>query len=84
VSLNKNYIDELAERKRPFEETAWNAIGWDDGKFRIKGGKTLYEAVMYNGLRNGRLVKLARLKPQGVGFRQINRYVEPETILEFL
>jgi hypothetical protein len=76
-------IDELAEQPRPFECTAWAAIGWDDGPFRIKGGRTKYEAVMYNCANNGRLVKLARLDTKH-GIREVSRYVEPDTILEFL
>lgn len=76
-------IDELAELPRPFERTAWEAIGWDDGPFRIKGGRTVYEAVMYNCENDGRLVKLARLDTKD-GIREIKRYVEPDTVLVFL
>lgn len=74
-------IDELAELPRPFERTAWAAIGWDDGPFRIKGGRAIYEAVSYN--YNRRLVKLARLDTEH-GIREVKRYVDPDTILEFL
>lgn len=28
--------------------TAWESIGFDEGKFRVKGGRSLYEAVMHN------------------------------------
>lgn len=76
-------LDELADQPRPFECTAWAAIGWDDGPFRIKGGRTKYEAVMYNAHNNGRLVKLARLDTKH-GVREVSRYVEPDTVLEFL
>lgn len=71
--------------------TAWESIGFDEGKFRIKGGRALYEAVMYNCVNNARMVKLARLKicapnhPGGIPtVREVSRYVEPDTILEFV
>ena len=64
--------------------TAWDAIGFDDGKFRIKGGRALYEAVMYNCHNDGRLVKLARLAVTDKGIVEVARYVEPETELEFV
>lgn len=58
-------------------------IGWDDGKFRIKGGSACYEAVMYNASRNGNLVKLARLEVSNGRVREVSRYVLPDTVLEF-
>lgn len=64
--------------------TAWDSIGWDDGPFRVKGGRAVYEAVMYNCANSGRLVKLARLEVVNGGVREVSRYVEPDTLLEFL
>jgi hypothetical protein len=61
--------------------TAWESIGFDEGLFRIKGGRALYEAVMYNCANDGRLVKLARLED---GPREVSRYVDPDTVLEFV
>jgi hypothetical protein len=64
--------------------TAWESIGWDGGRFRIQGGRAYYEAVLYNCHNNGRLVKLARLEAVGdMQVREVSRYVEPSTILEF-
>lgn len=64
-----------------FVTTAWNAIGFDDGQFRIKGGKALYQAVIYNCETGGRLVRLSRLDNR---LHETTRYVEPDTILEFM
>lgn len=58
-------------------------IGWDDGKFCVKGGTARYEAVMYNASRNGNLVKLARLEVSNGRVREVSRYVLPDTVLEF-
>ncbi|MGE0412004.1 MAG: hypothetical protein AB7I98_03965 [Verrucomicrobiales bacterium] len=71
--------------------TAWESIGWDDGKFRIKGGRAIYEAVLYNCKNAADNVKLARLevgnfepdKPLFSSIREISRYVPPDTVLEF-
>jgi len=64
--------------------TAWQSIGWDEGKFRIRGGRVKYEAVMYNCANRGRLVKLARIDvlPEGK-VKEVSRYVDPDTVLEF-
>lgn len=67
-----------------FTKTAWEAIGWDDGYFRIKGGRTVYEAVSYSCARNPRNVTLSRLVWGNGSARQVNRYVDPDTVLEFL
>lgn len=64
--------------------TAWESIGWDEGLFRIKGGHAVYEVVVYNCHNEGRLVKLAKLKPEESGIREVKRYVDPDTVLEFL
>lgn len=63
---------------------AWDAIGWDDGNFRIKGGRTTYNAVIYNCETGGRMVKLSKLVAGPHGLQQVNRYVDPDTQLEFL
>lgn len=65
-------------------KTAWELIGWDDGLVRIVGGRATYEAVMYDCERDGRCVKLAKLKAEQGGIREIKRYVEPDTRLEIV
>lgn len=65
--------------------TAWDLIGFDgsDGKsVRVVGGRTLYEAVVYNDLTPGYNVRLDRLKLGRRGMRVVNRYVDPDTLLE--
>ena len=76
----------MANHKDVIEtKTAWDAIGWDNGPFRIKGGKAIYQAVMYNCYNGGRMVKLARLSVGKNGrIQEVSRYVEPDTLLEFL
>lgn len=73
--------------KPPFipirEATAWESIGFDDGNFRIKGGRAIYEAVMYNCVNDAANVKLARLDTTGNRLREVSRYVHPDTVLEF-
>lgn len=64
-------------------KTAWEAIGWDHGKFKIQGGRVFYEAVMYNCNNGGNLVKLARLEATNEGLKEVSRYVSPKTILIF-
>ena len=56
--------------------TAWQMIGFDEGTFRVKGGRANWQAVMYNSYNNGRLVKLARI--EGGPYE---RYVDPDTEL---
>jgi hypothetical protein len=79
--------------------TAWDLIGFDgfdethwpdDGEHqpawvRVKGGRALYEAVMYLDSTPGTQVKLARLDtaPTG-GLREVSRYVDPDTLLELV
>ena len=65
--------------------TAWDSIGWDDGLFRIKGGRTTYEAVVYDCERNAENVRLERIEVLGnMKLRIVRRYVRPETLLEFV
>ena len=71
------------------EATAWDLIGWDDGLIRLRGGRALYEAVMYNCARDGRCVKIARLEAdtQADGrpcVREVSRYVDPTTVVEVM
>jgi hypothetical protein len=65
------------------ERIAWLWVGFDgtDGDLRVKGGRMLYEAADNNG---GETVRLARLAATDDGLRQINRYVEWDTVLEFV
>ena len=69
---------------------AWDLIGFGgaiDGRpadVRIIGGTALYEAVDYNDDTPGCRVRLARLEVTADGFRQINRYVDPDTPLEIV
>lgn len=64
---------------------AWAAIGWDDGKIRIKGGRTTYEAIFAAWNKRGEGVcRLAKLVPAGDWVRQVVRYVDADTEIEFL
>lgn len=64
--------------------TAWDSIGWDDGLFRIKGGRTTYEAVAYDCERNAENVRLERIEVmENMKLRIVRRYVRPDTVLEF-
>lgn len=64
--------------------SAWDLIG-HEGKFRLIGGRTVYEAVLFNDATStsGR-PRLARLDVSGEWPRQINRYVDPDTEVEVL
>ena len=55
-------------------------IGWDNGDFKIKGGRATYEAVMFNCAGRQTKVLLARLESD---LSQTNRYVDWDTELEF-
>lgn len=69
---------------------AWDLIGFDGNwegetaSVRVKGGRTLYEAVMF--IDGGRATKprLARLEATADGIRQVNRYVDPDTVCEIV
>jgi hypothetical protein len=67
----------------PEQRTAWLWIGFggEGGDLRVKGGRTLYEAADNFG---GEKVRLARLNVTDNGLRQVNRYVDADTILEFI
>lgn len=62
---------------------AWDLIG-HDGSFRLAGGRTIYEAVMYNeATARSTRVRLVRLDTGG-GLHQVNRWVDPDTPVEVL
>lgn len=65
--------------------TAWEAIGWedtgDDRYLRVVGGRTLYETATFYDNTPGHMVKLSRIDTR-YGIRQIDRYVDPDTLLE--
>ncbi len=65
----------------PRLSSAWNLIGWDDGRLRIAGGRAAYDAVSYDDSRGGKLVRLQRLDATNFGLRVVTRYVDPDTIL---
>lgn len=59
--------------------TAWDLIGYDgDLWLRIVGGRTLYEAAVFNDTTHGHRVRLDRLDTKN-GLRVVNRYVDPDT-----
>lgn len=65
--------------------TAWELIGFDgaDGEsVRVAGGRALYEAVVFNDATPGEMVRLDRLEVSAGGLRVVNRYVDPDTLLE--
>lgn len=64
--------------------TAWSLIGWDDGPIRIKGGRTIYEAVMFSDGGRQKMVLLAYLVPTERGIKQVNRYVPIDTVIEVM
>ena len=71
------------------EARAWDVIGWDNGPFRIKGGKAVYQAVSHNcATARSSKVKLARLGDydgtECRGLREVSQSVGPDTVLEFL
>lgn len=79
----KHPPDRTARGREFAPRTAWDLIGWDDGLIRAKGGRAVYEAVMFYDNTPGDKVKLARLKRSGdLRIRQISRYVDPDTELE--
>lgn len=63
---------------------AYDLIG-AEGRFRLPGGRTIYEAVCYLGDRaRSSRVRLARLVADDDGLRQINRYVDWDQPIEVL
>lgn len=78
--------------------TAWSLVGFDGqfpyddqhdgsnpkGRVKIVGGRALYDAVMFNSGGWAENVKLARLEADSRGLREVSRYVDPDTLLEFV
>jgi hypothetical protein len=63
---------------------AFELIG-HEGSFRLPGGRSLYDAVMYDDARaKGSRPRLARLEARDGGLHQVNRYVDWEQPIEVL
>ena len=63
---------------------AFDLIGYDGPDYiRVVGGRTLYESVHVNDGYSDGSVRLVRLDTTR-GLRQINRYVDPDTLVEFV
>jgi ribosomal protein S28E/S33 len=62
--------------------TAWDLIGTPN-LVRIKGGRTTYESVSFEDTGRATKVRLSRLDAKD-GLRQINRYVDPDTVMEIV
>lgn len=61
---------------------AWELIG-HEGKFMLPGGHQVYEAVMYDTVTaRGSRPRLARLETKDGTVRQVNRWVDPEQLIE--
>jgi len=66
------------------EVIAWDLIG-ELGAFRLPGGHTVYESVLYScETARSNKVRLARLTSKDGYLHQINRYVDPDQIVEVL
>ncbi len=63
------------------EVRAWDAIGWDCGRFRVKGGSRLYEAVIYD--ENREYLKVSAIDEKDGSLVQVDKKVDPKTILLF-
>lgn len=63
--------------------TAWTLVG-ESGEFRLVGGRAVYEAVDYNDETGGENVRLAKVVSDERGLRRINRYVDPDALVEVL
>lgn len=55
-----------------------------EGVFRLPGGRTLYEAVLYNTASQGVRPRLARLDTSRGHIHQVNRYVEWDQPVEVI
>ena len=63
---------------------AYELIG-EEGRFRLPGGRTVYEAVTYDEARaRGSRPRLARLDTSDGGIRQVNRWVDWDQPVEVL
>lgn len=66
-------------------QTAWSLIGFEGPDYvRIVGGRTKYENVMFNDNGRQQKVLLAYLDTTGGNLHQVNRYVDPDTLLEIV
>jgi hypothetical protein len=63
-------------------QPAYELIG-HEGVFRLPGGRTLYEAVLYNIAGQGVRPRLARLDTSR-GLHQVNRYVDWDQPVEVI
>lgn len=56
-----------------------------EGQFRVPGGRTIYDAVMFNdATARGSRVRLARLAVTERGVRQVNRWIDWDAPIEVL
>lgn len=63
---------------------AWELIG-QEGIFRLPGGRATYGAVMYcTATARSDRPRLARLDAGPAGIRQVNRWVDPDAVVEVL
>lgn len=61
---------------------AWQLIGWDNGKIRIHGGRTMYESC--DGSAMAENVLLQRLDTTGSWPRAVRRYVPADTLIDVM
>lgn len=64
-----------------YDEEGGNHIEYNSANVRIVGGRTLYEAVVFNDGTHGHRVRLDRLTND---LRVVNRYVDPDTPMEVI
>jgi len=85
TDTNEDFYGDLAPGD---VERAWNLIGFDnDGghRVRIKGGRAVYDAVIYYDDTPGEQVKLSRVETSDErGIYQVNRWVRSDTELEIV
>jgi hypothetical protein len=75
---------ELAASNAGDPLVAHDLIGYDgDSYIRIKGGRALYETVMVSDGYTEGFVRLVRIDTTN-GIHQINRYVDPDTLVELV
>jgi hypothetical protein len=69
--------------RAPDVRPACDLIG-HEGRFRLPGGRTVYEAVLYDeATARGARPRLARLETAG-GLRQVNRWVDWDQPVEVI
>lgn len=68
--------------------TAWDLIGFprtageDQLWIRVQGGRALYEAASFDDSGRATRVRLSRLDVTPDGLHQVDRYVDPDTVVE--